>query len=243
MSWAGLSSADTPALQSDNVCKVTKRDELLPTLDEVIGLNLGRLIEQADMTQDQAARLARHFGLSWSRSTVGAVTSGTKGRLTLEEFVVLTGTMFPAAELLRGTGRVRLGSGSADLKDVRRVLGAAAHSGKAPPSRPNDLTAKDAAELVEGFTRMAAVQAAQGEAEQKAARKLGVTAQTLAESALGMWGRSLTAERDARVAASAPPDISTSSRQALRGRVTRELLKDLAPVLVRTRTKPRRKGT
>jgi hypothetical protein len=159
--------------------------------------------------------------------------------LDLEEFIVLSGAVAPAAELLAGTGKVRLGSGTADLETVRQVLaGVAGKSGKTRSAEPTDLSARDLAYLLKGFDRVEAVRAAQGEAEQKAARRLGVTALELAEAAWSLWGQSLTAQRDTLVEASAPPGISVSSRRALRGRVTRGLLDELAPAL----NKPRRRS-
>jgi hypothetical protein len=45
------------------------------------------------------------------------------------------------------------------------------------------------------------------------------------------WGRSLTEERDRRVAAQASPDATPRTRQAVRGHVTRELMATLAPIV------------
>jgi hypothetical protein len=78
-----------------------------------------------------------------------------------------------------------------------------------------------------------AQEAARGDAERKAARKLGVDAMNLSVAAHGRYGRSFTAERDARVAEQAPADASPRSLQALRGHVTRAMLAELAPALER----------
>ena len=69
---------------------------------------------------------------------------------------------------------------------------------------------------------------ANGEAEQKAARKLGVTPQTIAQAAYDRWGRSLTDQRNLQVEQLEWVD-GTSARQvqALRGHVTRELLDEI----------------
>ena len=67
--------------------------------------------------------------------------------------------------------------------------------------------------------------AARAEAEQKAARKLGVTPQTIAQAAYDIWGRSLTDERNLQVEQLDWVDeTSTRQVQAYRGHVTRELL-------------------
>lgn len=70
-----------------------------------------------------------------------------------------------------------------------------------------------------------------GEAEQKAARKLGVPAETIAEEAFRKRGRSLTEERDARVDEQDPPPHSARSVQAQRGHITRQLVGDLETLI------------
>ena len=67
---------------------------------------------------------------------------------------------------------------------------------------------------------------AAGEAEQKAARRLGVPAFAIALEARRRWQRSLTAERDHRVAAQAP-GLEPRRLQANRGHVSRALLAEL----------------
>jgi hypothetical protein len=70
-----------------------------------------------------------------------------------------------------------------------------------------------------------------GEAEQKAARKLRVSAEVLADSALEIWNRSLTQERDFRIRGISPSPTSARSLQALRGHVTRQLLAELTEII------------
>ena len=69
------------------------------------------------------------------------------------------------------------------------------------------------------------------EAEQKAAKRLGVTADDIMAGALYLWGRTLSAERDARAEKQATDDASPRRLQAIRGHVTRDLLNELRPVL------------
>ena len=66
-----------------------------------------------------------------------------------------------------------------------------------------------------------------GEAEHKAARRLGVPTFAVALEARRRWGRSLSAERDRRVAAEAAEDTELRALQALRGHVSRTLLAEL----------------
>lgn len=60
------------------------------------------------------------------------------------------------------------------------------------------------------------VQADAGEAEEKAARKLGESVPVILAAAVDLWGRSLTAEREARVAASVEAAIAEADAQAMR---------------------------
>lgn len=75
-----------------------------------------------------------------------------------------------------------------------------------------------------------AVHEAAGEAEQKAARKLGVHPAIVALAAERLWGQSLTAERDRRVK-DRPPEDSPRRLQAIRGHVTRLLITQLSEVI------------
>jgi hypothetical protein len=78
----------------------------------------------------------------------------------------------------------------------------------------------------------AALEAAHGETERKAARALHVDDPAeVAVAALKLWGRSLTQERDARVVDAAAPDASPRTLQALRGHVTRHLLEEIEPIV------------
>jgi transcriptional regulator with XRE-family HTH domain len=68
---------------------------------------------------------------------------------------------------------------------------------------------------------------AAGEAEQKAARRLGVPVLAVALEARRRWGRSLTAERDGRVATQLGAQADRRRLQAVRGHVSRTLLAEL----------------
>ena len=69
------------------------------------------------------------------------------------------------------------------------------------------------------------------EAEQKAAKKLGVSADAVLAAALTLWGKTLTDERDARAEKQITDEASPRRLQAMRGHVTRDLLDELRPVL------------
>ncbi len=80
-------------------------------------------------------------------------------------------------------------------------------------------------EAPKGIRAQAVLEAA-GEAEQKAARKLGVHPAAVALAAQKLWQRSLTAERDRRVAERSPAG-SPRRVQAMRGHITRLLVGEL----------------
>ncbi len=70
-----------------------------------------------------------------------------------------------------------------------------------------------------------------GDVERKAASKYGLSVNVVTIAARAQWGRTMTAERDARLTDRAEPDASPRTVQALRGHVTRQLLSELAPKL------------
>ena len=76
------------------------------------------------------------------------------------------------------------------------------------------------------------MEASSWQAEVKAASKLRVDPLEVSLTAFKLWGRSLTQERDRRIS-QAIRSISLRSLQATKGRVTRVLLKELAPKLQR----------
>lgn len=223
-----------------------------PTLDEVIGRNVRRL--RGFDSQDTVARKARAIGLKWSRSTITALEQGTK-TLDVAELVLLSCALGePITELLAGDDLVELApsfalSGSeilgvlgSDLDRLQTSLSAGSASARTILSDPVAFRSRLAA-ATEQFNRYARIipritntqlddagNAARGEAEVKAARKLQIEDPVeVAVAAIARWGRSLTDERDARVLAAAPPGAQQRTLQALRGHVTRQLLEELEP--------------
>jgi hypothetical protein len=74
-----------------------------------------------------------------------------------------------------------------------------------------------------------------GDAEVKAARALGVPPAAVTLVARSRFGRSLSKERDDRVAAKIGDDASPETEKAFRGRVTRDLIEELRPLVSRAR--------
>lgn len=72
---------------------------------------------------------------------------------------------------------------------------------------------------------------ATGDTEFKAARKLGVSPVALQAAAFRLWGHGFASQRDALVRESSEPSVDPRRVQALRGAVTKRLLKELEPHL------------
>ena len=79
--------------------------------------------------------------------------------------------------------------------------------------------------------------------EVKAGQRLGVDPEEVRRAAGALWERSLAEERDARLKAQAPEGAPARTIQALRGHITRSLLRELDPTLKRQEgPKPRSRG-
>ena len=171
------------------------------TLETVIASNVRRIRSETGRTQDQVAARLRVRGLSWTQSTVSEIEAGERG-LDLGEFIVLAlvGLGVPPAELLSGMeGPVWIaGSLVLDLGQLRDILVTT------PPPNPEP--------GIEVADRQ--------EAERKAARRLGIPVAEVVAISVRLWGQSLTAERDGRIA----PDAN----HAARGHVTRLLVEEIA---------------
>lgn len=218
-------------------------------LTAAIGKRVKALREAAGVRQEDVATAARACGLSWGRSTVAMLESG-KRRLDPEELLLLPVVLqvsqvgsFPLLDLLTGEDEtVELTpQAHAARAEVEKLLAAnpetldknawtapgllslaevmkaeAEWSGERSKWRRRGHTP----EQVEVLMRDAA-----GEAEQVAARKLGVAPYEVAKAARWLWGHSLTAVRDER--AKAAGELGAESLRAVRGHVTRELVDEL----------------
>ncbi|MGI8753976.1 MAG: helix-turn-helix domain-containing protein [Acidimicrobiales bacterium] len=223
-------------------------DEQAEGISDVIGRNVRRL--RGDRNQDDVAKSARAVGLAWSRQVVSGVESGVRQLDLAEATLLAVALRVGVLELLAGdnTTVVLSKDASAPLDIVRRVIG----SESAGDVRINDLDTPESravqtmvpamgAAFAEwssemsslGLSKMSLDTVIQAEAaaeqlvEQRAAARLGTTARRVSLVAYDMWGHSLTEERDRRAAVRAP-DTDRRSVQAFRGRITRELLVDLA---------------
>lgn len=188
-------------------------------LTELIGRNLRDWRTRELLTQDELAALGRSGGLEWSRSVVASIENGNRS-LLVDELVALTLVGGPTpAELLSGSDRARVQVAGATypMSEIRKVI-----------VGPYERRIKHRT-----LRTLLVEENAQGEAEYKAARKLGVTPEIIAATALELWSNSFTSERNERVQQQAQANASPRTLQALRGLAARRMLDEIQTVLAR----------
>jgi transcriptional regulator with XRE-family HTH domain len=195
----------------------------------LLGGRLRACREERGLTQDEVAARLWPLGLSFTRSIVNAVERGTR-ELTVPEIAAILAVLDADLSLLRDLGPVAMDRGiSINSTTIVDALDQTSRSwlvrfgGAELVVRPSTGGVSGRADQ----SLLKAVTGAYSEAEVKAARKLGVSPQAIAKTAEALWGRSLTAERDARIAASGGGPRTARSLQAVRGHVTRALLEEL----------------
>lgn len=214
------------------------------TLRAVIGRNLRAWREQQGLTADQLARELVRIGADWTGAKVINVEQGGREVLLDELVLIAMATGLSPADLLagddaapvvvRGSGQATGGAGvSLDL--ARSVLtDSQSERTQVMLSILKDRRERERQSRTRRSPERRAAECAQLEAERKAARRLGVEPYDVALASLQLWGRCLTDERDARVAAASEPDAPPRTIQALRGHITRTLLAELAPTIEET---------
>jgi transcriptional regulator with XRE-family HTH domain len=217
---------------------------------EALGVALGKrlrlLREQQGLRQEDVARVARTFGLDWTRATVAAIETGRRS-VALEEFFLLPNLVvetktIPGRRTLdshepsENAGDTKLWvpdflpeNGWVAVTSRCYLRGSSLRERLGGISTRKERTTEPAyifiGERREDSLEMASEE--ENEAEQKAARKLDVEPLLLVFYAREAWGRGFTAERDRRVLEQAKGDATPRRLQALRGHVTRQLLKEL----------------
>ena len=188
--------------------------------------NLRRLREEAGTPVEEIVKAAGVIGLEWTPVWLTALEKGTKSP-TAEQLlalpVVLTASLghrITLADLLAGEAPVLLGPETAvrarHLHDL--VTGEPTHpliSLPVPEPAPEVGAAARAAEKMREIRHaglgnidmraLSRAEAGAGDAETKLARKLGITPIRVIAAAASLWGRSLTEERDARLAEGGTP--------------------------------------
>ncbi len=191
-------------------------DPSVSTLDEQLGQRVKEVRKGLGWSQADVADLARDQGFRWSQPTIAQIEKGARSLSGVELIVLAFVLEATVAELTAG------------IELPEDPWEPALRGLKEGVKKWKQLLKKA------GFTNglvtikvLKAIEIASGrEAERAAARKLGIDSKLLAAGAFRLWGHGLTEERNDRVAKRAG-STSVKSRQALRGHVTRDLLKEL----------------
>lgn len=217
-----------------------------PTLSSVLGAGLRSIRDQRGHRQDDVARLARSYGLRWTRTTVAKTERGERA-MTLEELVLLSLALrLPPSAFVPGRGRDMVAitdDAALSTKNLRALLDGRRDDvvipgQDTPVIREAPALFGQIADSLESAVAPVwpnppdwaveeATTAANNDAEVKASRRLGIHPFLVALAACRRWGRTLTAERDERVAATAPVGGSVRTLTALRGHMTRQLVAEL----------------
>jgi transcriptional regulator with XRE-family HTH domain len=186
--------------------------------------------EELGLRLDDVAEYVRDAGMvGWNRTTVSALELGQR-ELDLEEVWLVCAAMeIGLAELLgrqAPDSAVSVGdAGTWDFGLIREVLTGERDGLAGRLAGVREVQAKRQEELdVE--------RDAGDKTVQRVAHQLGSDPVTVAKFAWALWGRPLTRERDLRVAQLAEAGASPRTLQALRGHVTRDLVKQLRGVVV-----------
>lgn len=184
-----------------------------------------------NLRQDDVAAAAQWLGLDWTRSTVASLEAGRR-RLYVEEYLLLPALLvaagvpedLPLHELLGDEPSVALTarlSVPTSMIHLQLIRGAGVLDSELPAVEVQLL-------------------------EERTAERLGVDVDVVVNASRRLWGQNLTKERDARVeerldSQRAAVDVEHLPRtaRALRGHVTRQLLRELSTELSKGRAKRR----
>jgi hypothetical protein len=231
---------------------VLQTDGVPEDFENALAAAIRRAREQTGRRQEDVAAEARAYGLAWTPATVAAIETGRRHVSAVELLLLPFVLADPEAgvvelkDLLAGMGgRVQLTrEASVDARVLAAVVsGQASALGKMParswagswntPRRRAGARAMKAMDAVyaraDAYPNLRemdvglAWEESAGEAERHAGYRLGCSALDVALAARSLWRRSLSAERDAR----AEPGSSPQAR----GRITRQLLDEMKPVL------------
>lgn len=188
------------------------------TLGAVVGENVRRLREGQALTQHELAQVWKRHGLNWARSKIAALEGGSRPRVDFAELVMMaSGLQVAMAALLDGEGQVHLAPTPAIVS--REALRTVVDGGQLGIYR---LTAGPELEAADEHLYGIWDRTQPAEADRELARRLDVPTDVVVKAAMDIFdGRTLTSERDRRVANLGP--MTMSERMAHRGHVTREL--------------------
>jgi transcriptional regulator with XRE-family HTH domain len=198
------------------------------TLEQAIGAELKRLREASGALQEAVALAAQQYGLDWSQATISAIEAGRRGlsigELGLLPQIVQQAKLSPTpvrvVDLIPETDEVVVMAGTLrePLRVARRFFGSpAVRIVAATGTAAGSATVRGVSDVVT-------------EADRKAARKLRTTPAAIAVAAITLWGHDLAHERDRRIG-DGVTTLPPRSLQAVRGRVTLALTRELQHTL------------
>lgn len=228
---------------------------------EVIGDGVRRARERCGVRQDDVSRAARSHGLAWNQSRIAALERGEKA-INAEELAALPTVMTTACrrpvslpDLIDPEAWVRVGNRIMPGADLIRSYG-----GSLPlraVSRPTDgdwqqrsTEAMRAWEDRDRLMQLGAIvensdhfdlhalvaSVAVGLTEERTARRIGERPVVVAYLSRALWGHPLAEQRDQLVLERASAGTDPARLRALRGRVTRQLVDELAADIRRRET-------
>ncbi|HYT09342.1 MAG TPA: hypothetical protein VEL73_01640, partial [Mycobacteriales bacterium] len=189
------------------------------SLRTVLAAGAARVRRECGLDSDAAVARLRSYGLNgWQPGTVTQVEAGVRP-LAVEELLLLCAAygvtvlelagspdgpveLAGSARLPAGALRALLGDDGEALRtlpDDALDLPATRGSPGGSPAPPDALVHAARRFGLQGAAEVGRALASIGDAERNAARRLGVSPEWLVLAAVGRWGRSLAAERDARI--------------------------------------------
>jgi transcriptional regulator with XRE-family HTH domain len=200
-------------------------------VSKLVGEQLKVAREAAGLRQDEIAKEARRCGLAWTRATIAAIETGRR-TVTVDELPELVTVLSLVRKRDDRLSFAPVPHGSDYTRSVELQLGAESwwFNLTTPAARAEQAGLARNERAIERWPGLerAELQAAHvhavGEVERQAARRLHADALDVAIGAGRLWGRTLTEERDARVATGG----GERATRTLRGHVTRDLFVELA---------------
>lgn len=217
--------------------------ERVLSLQQVVGENIKRVRTERTMLQEEVATAARNAGLKWTGVTITQIENGNRS-ITAEELILLAVILDePLSELLHyPEANIELTETMLLPSQVLRALASTGrrvselhHVDESLQWRPTPNLEWELDErILEGIWRghlypsllsyVRVRDGARGEAERKAGMQMSGTSAEMAATALRVFGRSLTEERDLRAEAATKEG---KQLRAVRGHITRTLLEQI----------------
>ena len=209
----------------------------------LIGRNMTECRVAEGLTRSEIAAWAQEFGLPWTERITAETERGAR-RVPLDEWATIPLVYAASPErLLAGDGIVRLnGQASAQLEGLRAVLCGPFQDVRPfdhfdtpisrrmladAASRSPDMTVDDIPDNREYRSPDSADTATARQTERNAAAGLGITTEAPGQAPFDLWGQSLVEERDQRVTELGADPAEAREPRAVRGHITRRLLREL----------------